>query len=201
MTFFSGGQIEEIDINSAQMMAATKMKSNTQRPKTTNQLRTIFGEARRRGLDNDTLHELVADVLISTGRGSSARCFGGGTAGSTRTGTVAADANATATRAVSIAALTYSQAEAVIERLKGRSFVPRRTMQHRRAKSGVVQLITDEQRELIAKLATQRNWKPETLQNFCIRQCGHLPLRTTDDANKVIEALKAMNRREGLWAA
>lgn len=138
------------------------------RSKSTAQVRAIFGEARRCGLDSDALHELVAGLVPGTG---------------------------------SIKSLTFTQAEAVIEKLKGSSFVPRRTLQWRRKKSGVTQVVQKSQLQLIAELASQRNWSSETTVNFCRRQAGHYPLRTTQDANKVIEALKAMNKRDNLWAA
>ena len=99
-----------------------------------------------------------------------------------------------------ISELSYTEAERVIERLKGRSFVSRRTLQYRRAKQGIKQVVQQGQLKKVADLASQRNWSPETLVKFCKRQCGHHPLRTTEDANKVIEALKAMNKREGLWS-
>lgn len=173
------------------------------RSKTTAQVRAIFGEARRRGLDNDTLHELVADVLNSTGSGSRGQTrnsrLGGGDSGSFAANAPAA--TATAPRAVSIAALTYAQAEKVIERLKGRSFVPRRTLQYRRRKAGIQELVQKSQLQLIAELASQRDWSAPALIDFCKRQCGHYPLRTTKDANSVIEALKSMNKRDSLWAA
>jgi hypothetical protein len=111
-------------------------------------------------------------------------------------------------KAASIARLTYAEAERVIARLRGQrsqvgqdAYVPLRTLQYRRQKAGIQQMVQTAQLEKVAALATQRNWSPETLVNFCKRQCGHHPLRTTEDANKVIEALKAMNKREGLWAA
>jgi hypothetical protein len=136
------------------------------------QVRAIYGLARASKLDDELLHDAVEFV---TGR----------------------------TR--SIADLTFSEANKVIEHLGGRKFAasgstPRRTTQYRRAKEGVTQVVQPGQLELIAKLATQRNWKPDSLIKFCRRQAGHHPLRTTQDANKVIEALKSMNRREGLWA-
>lgn len=148
---------------------------NNARPKTTLQLRAIFGEARKCGLDNDALHELVASVLVSTGSGSD--------------------------RVASIKELSYTEAERVIERLKGKSFVPRRTLQYRRQKAGIKQVVQEGQLQKIAELASQRQWSPESLVKFCKRQCGHHPLRTTEDANKVIEALKSMNKRDDLWAA
>ncbi len=159
------------------------------RPKTTGQVRAIFGEARRCGLDNETLHELVADVV-----GAAEDLRHPSTDGGMLSGHAAIDP-------VSISKLTFAQAEAVIQRLKGKSFVPLRTLQYRRAKAGIKQVVQESQLTLIAQLASQREWSAETLINFCIRQCGHHPLRTTEDANKVIEALKSMNKREGLWAA
>jgi hypothetical protein len=139
-------------------------------PKSTEQVRAIFGLARQNGLDEELLRDAVESVTKRTR---------------------------------SIAALSHSEAERVIAHLKGESFTPtpRRTVQHRRKKSGVNQVVQPGQLELIASLASQRHWKAETLENFCRRQCGHFPLRTTSDANKVIEALKSMNKREGLWAA
>jgi hypothetical protein len=162
------------------------------RPKTTGQVRAIFGEARRCGLDNEALHEVVASVLLATQRGSGP---------TVREGVTVADGALADTRATapSIAALTYAQAERVIQRLKGRQFVPRRTLQYRRKKQGVQQIVSLDQVLLIAALATQRKWSAGSLVKFCKRQCGHHPLRTTADANKVIEALKDMNRRDGLW--
>lgn len=185
---------------------------NNARPKSTGQVRTIYGEAKRRGLDNDELHELVASVLYSMGMGSN-RDDGalGGRASkslSSRDGAGQPVETASATpphavspKTVSIAKLSYAEAEMVIQRLKGNSFVPLRTLQHRRQRAGVKQIVTHDQEVKIAALASQRNWSVETLINFCKRQCGHYPLRTTVDANKVIEALKAMNERDDLWAA
>lgn len=139
----------------------------SERAKTSGQVRAIFGEAKRRGIDRETLADIVASVTLRTD---------------------------------SIAALRHAEADRVIARLKDKSYVPTRTLQYRRAKAGVVQIVTEDQLTKIAELASQRKWSAETLLNFCLRQCKH-PVRTTTDANKVIEALKAMNRRDRLWAA
>jgi Protein of unknown function (DUF1018) len=106
-----------------------------------------------------------------------------------------------ATNKSSIAALNVTQADVVIARLGGEPLAARRTIQQRRKNAGIVAVVSPAQIQLIADLASQRHWSAETLQEFCRRQTGHFPLRTTKDANKVIEALKSMNRREGLWAA
>jgi len=141
--------------------------SVTGRPKTVAQVRAIYGVAKSKGIDSDTLHELVCGL----------------------------------TRKSSIAALTYTEAERVIQRLKGRSFVPLRTLQYRRQKAGVKQLVQQTQLDLIAQLAAQRQWTNYSLTAFCLKVCKRSRPLTTDEANKVIEGLKVMNRRDGLWAA
>lgn len=144
------------------------MKAKDEKPKTTGQVRTIFGQGRRCGLDPEQLRDAVEDVTKRTR---------------------------------SIAALSYTEAEQVIARLKGREFVPRRTLQYRRQKAGIQQVVQQGQLTLIAELAAQRNWSAETLAGFCKRQCKHERPRTTGEANSVIEALKDMNRRDDLWVA
>ncbi len=106
-----------------------------------------------------------------------------------------------ATGKTSIRLLNLTEADAVIVRLGGEPLAARRTVQHRRAKAGVNQIVSQAQLQLIADLASQRRWTADTLREFCLKLCKHFPLRTTADANKVIEALKSMNKREGLWAS
>lgn len=142
-------------------------------PKSPAQVRRIFGLARSRGLDAQELRAVVVEVTKRD---------------------VPLDKTG-------VGSLNFTESDAVIVRLGGEPLAKRRTIQHRRAKAGVSQLVRPAQLELIAKLASQRRWGAEALRNFCARQCGHFPLRTSKDANKVIEALKAMNEREGLWAS
>jgi len=136
-------------------------------PKSNNQVRAIFAEGRKCGLDNDGIRDVVESVTRRTRH---------------------------------ISEVTHAEAEAVIKRLKGDGFVSIRTLQHRRQKQGVTQVVQAGQIRLIADLASQRKWSPEALLKFCRRQCGHTRPRTTAEANTIIEALKAMNRREGLWS-
>lgn len=138
-------------------------------PKTPAQVRAIFGLAKRARHDDHDRHAVIADV--TRGRTDSTK------------------------------ELTFDEANAVISHYGGRTFKPasRRTVLHHRQHAGVFQVVQQGQLEYIAKLASQRHWSAQTLIVFCKRQCGHHPLRTTKDANKVIEALKNMNRREGLW--
>jgi hypothetical protein len=88
--------------------------------------------------------------------------------------------------------------------LGGRAFssspIPKRTEQYRRARTDAKQLVSQSQLELIATLASQRKWSGEALVKFITRMVKHFPVRTTAEANKVIEALKAMNKRGGLWS-
>ncbi len=136
-------------------------------PKSKGQVQAIFAEARRIGLDDEALRDVVES--------------------STK-------------RTRSIKECTHAEAEAVIKKLKGNGFVPLRTLQYRRRKQGVEQMVQPAQLKLIAELASQRKWSAETLLKFCQRQCGHTRPRTTSQANKVIEGLKKMNHREGLWS-
>jgi hypothetical protein len=96
----------------------------------------------------------------------------------------------------SISALTRHQAENVIIRLGGTINTPRRTIQFRRQQSGVKQIASPAHLELMRSLATRRGMNEETLAALSNRIVKHYPPRTTSDTNKVIEALKAMSRRE-----
>lgn len=144
----------------------TQPAHTTRGTKTVKQVRTIFALARQRGLNDDELHAVVAEVVGNR----------------------------------SISALGREDANRVIARLnRGQGATPR-TVQHRRKQAGIVAVVQSAQIHLIAELASQRSWTGATLEKFIRRQCKHFPPRTTSDANKVIEGLKAMNRREGLWA-
>jgi hypothetical protein len=147
------------------------MTMKAPRSKTYDQVRAIFGSAKESGIADEALRDVVADVTKRTR---------------------------------SIKELTFAEAERVITRLKGDAHTPntaRRTQQHRRRKAGVKQMVQQSQLELIAELASQRNWTAETITNFCQKMIKRPRPLTTNDANKMIEALKAMNKREGLWSA
>ena len=100
----------------------------------------------------------------------------------------------------SISGLSRNDAEKVIGRLGGRSVTPRRTVQHRRRKAGVPQIASPAHLDLMRSLARQRDMSDAGLEQLSRRQCGHYPPRTTSETNSVVEALKAMNKREGVWA-
>lgn len=100
----------------------------------------------------------------------------------------------------SISQLSRSEAEKVINRLNGRAVTPRRTVQHRRRQAGVPQIASPAHLDLMRSLARRRGMGDKGLEQLSIRQCGHYPPRTTAETNSVVEALKAMNKREAVWA-
>ncbi len=149
------------------------MSTNFQ-PKTTAQVRCIFGIARNLGMGDDLLHETVLSVTSEGGREGTSR----------------------------ISQLSYSEAETVIQRLKAQQNkqTPRRTIQYRRQRAGAKQIATaaPSQLELMRSLAHTRGMSDAGLESLCNRMLKHYPPRTTAETNKVIEALKAMNARDML---
>lgn len=152
-------------------MSSNKFAARGQ--KSSGQVRAIFGAAKSLDLNDDELRAVVEEV--------------------------------TGTR--SISQLTRNDAARVIDRLSARlssrpsgsrHCTPRRTVQYRRKRAGVVQLATPSHLELMRSLARHRNMSDEGLEQLSRRMVGHFPPRTTVDTSKVVEALKAMNRREAL---
>lgn len=95
----------------------------------------------------------------------------------------------------SIRALSFAQADSVIERLGGEAFASRRTVQHRRQRAGVRQIAQASHLQLMYDLARRRSMGDEGLASMAARMHVPFPPRTTADTNKLVEALKAMNRR------
>lgn len=74
----------------------------------------------------------------------------------------------------------------------------RRTQQAHRQKAGIVQLITTEQHKRLEDLAVDRwgeGWN-QPLSRLAWRMLKKNAPRTTVEANKLIEAIKAMNARD-----
>lgn len=69
----------------------------------------------------------------------------------------------------------------------------------RDARGQVEHLVNAREMALLREAAALRGWSQETLEAFCRRQNGGRPLRTIGDLNRVLWALKAMNRRDGLY--
>lgn len=138
-------------------------------PKTTDQLRAIFGLGKNLGMDKEDLEALAGE----------------------KTG-------GTVTR---LSLLSFDQANAMIEHLGGDPFpgaghVAARTERHRRQKAGVKQVETARHTRLIADLAAKRGLSEIGLAKLCMRIIKRSSPQTTAQGNKVVEALKAMNRRD-----
>jgi Protein of unknown function (DUF1018) len=62
----------------------------------------------------------------------------------------------------------------------------------------VTHLVTPGEMQRLKEQAGLRGWSPETIAAFVLRQLGKDKIVTTADCNKVLWALKTMNRRDGL---
>lgn len=132
------------------------------------QVKCIFGLAKAKGLDNDELHTLVAEATRKGNRDGK----------------------------TSIAALNFIEADAVIARLGGEPFAARRTVQHRRQKAGVVQLAQPSHLQLMRDLGSKRHIGEDELARLAKRMRLPYPPHTTSQTNKIVEALKSMNKRD-----
>jgi hypothetical protein len=143
------------------------MSRNLAQSKSIVQVRHIFGLARQCSLSEDLLRDTVESVTKRTR---------------------------------SIAALTSDEANLIIAHLQSKADkqTPRRTVQYRRRRAGAKQIATasPSHLELMRSLARTRSMSDEGLEQLSTRIIKHYPPRTTAETNKVIEALKAMNRRE-----
>lgn len=72
----------------------------------------------------------------------------------------------------------------------------RRTIQHHRQKAAVKTLATPTHIDFLNNLARQRGMTKEGLQRLCLRMIKLEKPRTSNDCNKIIEAIKAMNARD-----
>lgn len=92
--------------------------------------------------------------------------------------------------------LYATEAEEIISRLKGVApQLARRTVQHRRQLAGIKQTHTVEQLDLMRDLAADCGLDEAGLKAFCQRQVGRDVPATTEETNKVVEALKGMKAR------
>lgn len=147
--------------------------------KTHAQVRRIYGLARDVRFDDDDLHQLVEEVA----------------------------------GVASIRALSRADADRVIARLGGEPLytpsgsprrqtpqpaTPRRTVQYRRQRTAARALPTAAHLDLMRSLAARRNMSEEGLTQLCRSVIKRDRPVSTHQTNKIVEALKAMNRREGL---
>lgn len=139
--------------------------------KTTDQLRAIFGLGKNLGMAKEDLEEMAYDL----------------TGGSVER----------------LSQLTFAQANAMIERLGGEAFeaaagVPKRTENYRKQVAGIKIVETQKHLDMIAELARLRGIGSEGVAKLAARMKVAYPPRTTEEGNKLVEALKAMNVRDGL---
>jgi hypothetical protein len=135
--------------------------------KTLHQLRAIYGLVKKRGLDRDELSAVMTDAGIGT----------------------------------RISELSFDAANILIRRLGGQPFTrprrtPRRTVNYRKQRDGIVTLASPKALELMDSLAEGRGMSREGLERMCRRMFGSPRPRTAQACSAVIEALKSMNRRD-----
>lgn len=136
---------------------------------TTKQRKSIFGLAKKVGMNAETLALAVSRI----------------------TGNPVQEGH------TGIAAMGFDDANKLIRELGGTEHrhESKRTAQHRRRKAGIKAIATKRQLNYINFLAGERGWSDEALAAFCQRQIKKTSPTTTKEANAVIEALKAMAAR------
>lgn len=141
-------------------------------PRTTDQNSRMHGLASERGVGRDGLHELAAEITNG--------------------------------RTESTSQLSFDEANRVIERLGGEPLPPAgaaplsiRSQQSRRQKAGVKQIVSASQLELMQQLWHARAGRTrDGLKALCRKVNKGLDRpRTTEQCNRVIEAIKSMNKR------
>ncbi len=145
------------------------------KPKQSWQLRAIFSLAKDRGVDKDQLESIAGDL-------SGGRTF-------------------------RLSEISYTEANQMIRRLGGdtdhrRPQAAPRTVRHHRQKAGIKQIAQHSHVELLHDLAAIR-WGvafASPLRRLADRMRVQYPPHTTEQTNKLIEAIKAMNAREAAHA-
>lgn len=142
---------------------------STSQPKTTDQLRAIFGLGKNLGFDKEGLEDLAAEMTDGKVERLSLLSFD--------------QANAMIKHLGG-------------DPFPASGGVPVRTANHRRQKAGVRQIETGKHLKLIKDLAKGRNMSDEGLQKLCLRMIKKPRPTTTKEGNSIVEALKAMNARD-----
>ncbi len=105
-------------------------------------------------------------------------------------------------RTSSLKELTFDEANKMIVALGGTAFAlvvrSKRTENYRKQSAGIKSIETDAQLKLIDELAGARGWTAVSLEKFCQRMIKKTLPTTTEEGNKIVEGLKAMNKREGI---
>lgn len=113
--------------------------------------------------------------------------------------------HATEGKTASLAELTFDEANKVIVMLGGEPFRAygnsKRNENYKKQQAGVKSIETDNHLNFIDELARLRGMTPEGVEKLATRMRLPWPPRTTAEGNKIIEALKAMNKRDGISSA
>lgn len=144
------------------------------KPRTKAQNTMIHAIAAKLGLDKDSLHELAFDV---SGKRTE------------RTSELSVDEAAKLINRLQMWANPHA--------LENKST---RTMQYRRQQAGVARIVTPEHIDKMRSLWFAKPGRTESgLESLTLRQIKLEKPRTTKQCNSVIEAIKAMNLREGIF--
>lgn len=144
-------------------------------PKTTEQLRAIFGLGKKLGFDKERLEELASVQTAGQVERLSLLSFD--------------QANA---MIVHLGGDAFPQS-ALSDPL---SAVPRRTVNHHKQKAGIVTMASPKALALMDRLAAERNMTPEGLERMCLRMLKKKRPTTAKGCSAVIEAIKKMNARD-----
>lgn len=101
--------------------------------------------------------------------------------------------------------MSFDEANEMIHRLGGRTFtkqmMSRRTENYHKQKDGIETIATSTHKDHLKKLARERNMSEAGLGDLSARvNKGLRTPRTSKEVNRVIEAIKAMNRRDRTFA-
>lgn len=140
-------------------------------PKTTVQIKAIFGLAKSRGVEMDD--ETKSDLALAASTGRTDR----------------------------LSFLSFDEANVLIKNLGGdpvpaSGVIPRRTLNHKKQEAGVVTMASWSHLNKMDELAFKRGMSPEQLQRLCMRTIKSKRPRTAQACNAVIEALKSMIQRD-----
>lgn len=138
-------------------------------PRSLDQNKRIHGLAGQNGIDRETLHDHAFEISRE--------------------------------RTSKTSELSFDEANALIKRLGGEplpaSAAPSvRSQQRARQKAGVKQIESARQEKLIRDLARGRGMTTKGLEQLAGRMHVAWPPLTTEQGNKLVEALKAMNARD-----
>lgn len=103
-----------------------------------------------------------------------------------------------------ISELYFDEANAMIKFLGGDPFSTRgnsiRNQNYKKQAAGIKTIETDAHLHKIHDLAAARNMSDEGLQSLSRRMNQPWPPQTTEQGNRIVEALKAMNKRDNVKA-